>query len=341
MRLPQGLSRLIRSSFDRGVRLAALAAYNHPSNDPARYGASIELDVPYKQSGDKAHLLDVYRPIEPAGARATRRPPAVLYVHGGGFSMLSKDTHRIMALSFASRGYVVFNINYRLGPIHTYPAPLEDAAHALLWVTENAARYGADPARIVLAGESAGANLITALTYAATHPRPEPFAAAIYERSPPIRAALPIYGLLDLHTVHRLADRPGLPSWIRREIVASGAAYVGHPVEEKAHSAPLASPLRLLDAPPGPGARPMPPFFVAVGTADPLLDDSRRLKAALDARGVPCELAVYPGEIHGFNAMLWRPAARAKWHAVFRFLDKYAPAHSSPFDQRGENNEKT
>lgn len=67
----------------------------------------------------------------------------------------------------------------------------------------------------------------------------------------------------------------------------------------------------------------MPPFFAAVGTADPLLDDSRRLKAALEKRGILCELAVYPGEIHGFNAMVWRPAAKAKWKAVFDFLSRH------------------
>lgn len=327
MSVPQRLSRLLRTSFDRGVHAVASVGYLHPAASPARYGVKVLRDVPYKSSGDKAHRLDVYTKVEgpPLTPPSTTRPPALLYVHGGGFSMMSKETHRIMALSFAARGYTVFNINYRLGPIHTYPAPLEDAAAALVWMANNAGRYGADPQRLVLAGESAGANLVTALAFAATHPRPEPFARAIYEKNLPIRAVAPIYGLLDLHTIQRLVARPKLAPWIRREIIASGAAYVGHPVEERARRAPLASPLRLLAEPPGEGARPMPPFFVAVGTADPLLDDSRRLKEALEARGVPCDFAVYPGEIHGFNAMLWRPAARAKWRAVFEFLARHAP----------------
>jgi acetyl esterase/lipase len=60
-----------------------------------------------------------------------------------------------------------------------------------------------------------------------------------------------------------------------------------------------------------------------VGTRDPLLRCSKRLKTALDALGTPCELHVSPGEIHGFDAMVWRPQARAKWLAAYRFLDAH------------------
>ena len=58
---------------------------------------------------------------------------------------------------------------------------------------------------------------------------------------------------------------------------------------------------------------------------DPLLDDSRQLHAAIQARGGSSELHIYPGEIHGFNAMLWRPNAQAKWKAVFEFLSRQVP----------------
>lgn len=325
MPLPLPLSRALRRSFDRSVHLLARAAHLHPAASPGRYGVTVELDVPYRDTGDRAHLLDVYRPHGPHRSRAEERPPAVLYVHGGGFSMLSKDTHRLMALSFAARGYCVFNINYRLGPQHTYPAPLEDAAAALLWMADHAAAYGADPERLVLAGESAGGNLVTALAFAASHPCPEPpFARALYERRLPIRAVLPIYGILDVHDLDRLLAHPRLTPWVKGEIISACESYLG-PLPCSDHAcAPLASPLRLLSEPPGEGARPLPPFFAAVGTADPVFDHSRRLKRALDARGSVCELAVYPGEMHGFNALLWRPAARAKWRAVFDFLARHA-----------------
>jgi acetyl esterase len=304
----------IRRSIDLGAHLASRVIYALPVAHPGRYGVDVVCDVPYRDSANPAHTLDVYRP------RIAGRPPAVLYVHGGAFSTLSKDTHRVMALNFAARGYVVFNINYRLGPTHPYPAPLEDAAAALSWVETNSARYGADPNRLVLAGESAGANLVTALATSAIEPRPEPFARTIYERNPPIRAVVAIYGLLDLHDMHRFTTHPRLMSWLKAIIIDAGTAYVGRPIRARAVNAPLASPLRILSAPPSDAARTPPPFFAAAGTADPLLDDSRRLQVALEGRGGLCQLEIFPGEIHGFNALVWRKAAQDKWRAVGEFL---------------------
>jgi acetyl esterase len=305
----------IRRSIDRSAHLASRVIYALPVAYPSLYGVELEPDVPYRGSSDPAHTLDVYRP-----RGVTERRPAVMYVHGGAFTTLSKDTHRVMALSFAARGYVVFNINYRLAPSHAYPAPLEDAAAALWWVETNAARYGADPSRIVLAGESAGANLVTALAVSAIEPRPEAFARTIYDRAPPIRAVVAIYGLLDLHDLNRFTAHPRLMPWLKAIILDAGASYVGRPIRERAAEAPLASPLRLLAAPASARARPPPPFFAAAGTADPLLDDSRRLQAAIEARGGLCRLEIFPGEIHGFNALLWRKAAQNKWRAVGEFL---------------------
>jgi acetyl esterase len=304
----------IRRSIDRGAHLASRLIYALPVAHPRLYGVDVERNVRYLDSTNAAHTLDVYRP------RGAGHPPAVMYVHGGAFSTLSKDTHRVMALSFAARGYVVFNINYRLGPTHGYPAPLEDAATALRWVETNAASYGADPKRIVLAGESAGANLVTALATSAIEPRPEPFARTIYERNPPIRAVVAIYGLLDLHNMHRFTTHPRLMPWLKAIILDAATAYVGRPIRERVMDAPLASPLRLLAAPPSDHARTPPPFFAAAGTADPLLDDSRRLQVALEGRGGLCRLEVFPGEIHGFDALVWRKAAQDKWRAVADFL---------------------
>jgi acetyl esterase len=321
--------RLVRA-WDRAVHLGARIAYLNPAADPRRYGIDLIRDVPYRATLRRGHLLDIYRPGADLPADRPRRnlTPALLYVHGGAFAILSKDTHRIMALAFASQGYTTFLINYRIGPRHLYPAPLEDAAAALTWLIDNAERYGADPNCIILAGESAGANLVTTLAYLATHPRPEPFARRVFEKNPQLAAVLAIYGLLDLNNLGRF-NNPKLPWYVKRAIWGAAASYVGIPVEEKASQAPLASPLRLLAESPPPTARPLPPFFIACGTADPLLLDSRKLHAILDSRGVPSELSIHPREIHGFNAMVWRRQARAKWRSAFRFLSRYVEANPS------------
>ena len=329
MVVPPSFGIALRRAFDRGVHVAAQAVYSLPRAHPKRHGVRVLRDIPYLPTGLTDHLLDVYLPDDGEPAPSTAAPsgelrPAVVYIHGGAFCMLSKDTHRVMAMPFAKRGYVVFNINYRLGPVHTYPAPLEDAAAALRWVIENARSYGADPDRIILAGESAGANLVTALTYIATHPTEEPFARALHAAAPRIRAAIPIYGLLDLTDMARFTARPRVPEWAKREVLTAATSYLGKPVDAAARRYPLASPLRLFEADPPPDARPLPPFFIACGTADMLLDDSRRLKAALDRRGAQATLEVFHGEVHGFNAMIWRPAAKAKWRALFQFLSHAA-----------------
>ncbi|MCA9646992.1 MAG: alpha/beta hydrolase [Myxococcales bacterium] len=310
------LERALIRTWDRAVHTAAAIGYRLPLASPARYGVEVTRDVRYAPSTRRAHLLDVYRPI------GRPSPPALLYVHGGGFAVLSKDTHRIMALAFASAGFAVFNINYRLGPTHRFPAPLQDASAALDWVASHASEFGADPTRLCLAGESAGANLVAALAYCATHPRPESYARRLFDHDLRIRAVLPIYGLFDMQDMDRF-DRAGMPWWLRVALRQAGTSYVGRPLEERAAAAPLASPLRCFQAKPGPGTRPLPPFFLACGTRDPLLGDSKALCYALRARGGRCELSIHPGEIHGFNAMLWRPEARAKWRAAFSFLERH------------------
>ncbi|MFW6049727.1 MAG: alpha/beta hydrolase [Myxococcota bacterium] len=341
MPLRRPWSPVLRRAFDLGVHRLAWVGYRlHPQGDPEAHNVEFHPDVPYRGTGRRSHLLDVYRPADPVPR------PALLYVHGGAFSMLSKDTHRLMALALASRGYVVFNINYRLGPRHIYPKPLEDASAALLWMLEHGAEYGANTSRVAIAGESAGGNLTAALTYIATHPRPEPFARAVFEREVPLRCALPIYGIHDLNDIERFWRHPGkaqkMAGWVKRELEWAGISYVGHPLAQRAPHCPLASPVRLYEEAPPPGSRPLPPFFATVGTADPLLDDSRRLKKAIEARGGACELHVYPGEIHGFNAMIWRPAARAKWRAVFRFLARHldgaekGASDAIPLDEEAE-----
>lgn len=288
----------------------------HPLSAPERHGIEVLRDVAYADTGKIAHRLDVWRPRDMSTPR-----PCVLYVHGGGFRILSKDTHWIMALMFARAGYVVFNVNYRLAPKYPFPDGLEDVCAAALWVAEHGAEYGADPTKLVFAGESAGANLVTALTLATSYARPEPWARAVFDRGVTPAAVLPACGLLQVSEPERFMRRwPHLATVAHDQIVVISEEYLSR--RNELPSLDLADPLVALERGTPPD-RPLPPFFVPCGTWDPLLDDARRLSRALEALGTHCELRIYPREPHAFHAFVMTKNARRCWRDTFRFLDTH------------------
>jgi acetyl esterase len=290
---------------------------HHPLAQPERYHVEVLRDVPYTASGEPEHLLDVYRPTDREGPR-----PVVLYIHGGGFRILSKDTHWVMGLAFARRGFTVFNINYHLAPAHRYPTAFEDAAAAYAWVARNAAAYGGDLGTFVLAGESAGANLVTALTVAACYRRDEPAARAVWDTGLHPRGLWAACGLLQVTDTHRFARRRPLSALVLDRLIEVETSYLGAGAAGDDPRYDLCDPLRVLErgAPP---ERPLPACFASVGTADPVLDDTRRLKAAYDRLGADCEARYYPGEMHAFQALAFRKNARRCWRDTFAFFEQH------------------
>lgn len=311
---------LAATAFFEG--LASLGAL-HPAAAPKRHGVEVERDQVYGDDG-QYHLLDIYKPVH-----RPRPWPVVFYVHGGAFHLLSKDTHWLMGLVFARFGYMVVNISYRLAPKHPYPAAIEDTCAAYRWLAANIDRLGGDRERVAVAGESAGGNLITALTLATCQRRAEPFARAVFDTGLVPKAALPFCALLQVSNPDRFSARRRLPRWVDGMIRDASASYLhGHP-RQPSPTTELADPLRVLEEQVAGLAttedhweRPLPPFFAPVGTRDPLLDDTRRLEKALAGLNVPCEARYYPGGIHAFHALVWDPAARRCWRDALAFLDR-------------------
>jgi acetyl esterase/lipase len=100
--------------------------------------------------------LDIYRP------RDAKAAPVIVFFYGGSWQDGNKETYRFVATSLARRGYATIVPDYRVYPEIRFPAFLQDGARAVHWVTQNAAKFGGDPARIILMGHSAGA-YITAM----------------------------------------------------------------------------------------------------------------------------------------------------------------------------------
>lgn len=288
-----------------------------PRTRPEKHGVRHRRDIPYLSTGNPAHTLDVFIPTDSPGPH-----PVVFYVHGGGFRILSKDTHYGMAMKFAQRGYLVVNINYRLSQERAFPAAFEDTCQAYCWMCENIEQFGGDLSRLTVAGESAGANLVTSLSIAACYKRTEPFARAVYGTEVVPRVVAAACGILQVSDIERLTGQARLSRFVadRLEEVSHGYLLADHPADDTALD--FVDPLLFFERTQAPD-RPLPAFFLPVGTRDILLDDTRRLGAALTKMGVPNRTCYYPGEVHAFHAFSWREQAKRCWQDQFEFLDTH------------------
>ena len=131
---------------------------------PLPQGVTQHRNLSYGSHG-KWSRLDVYYP------EGTAQPlPTIVSIHGGGFVYGTKEIYRRYCMDMARRGFAVVNFNYRLAPENRFPAPLEDTNAVLQWVAANAAQYHLDPERIILLGDSAGAQLTSHYAAIATNP---------------------------------------------------------------------------------------------------------------------------------------------------------------------------
>ncbi len=287
----------------------------HPGiRQPERLGLKIVKDLAYLEDGLPEHTLDVVRPLNAEGPL-----PIVLYFHGGGFRILSKETHTYLVARYARAGFLVFNINYRLSPKHPFPAAIEDACAAYTWVATHAEKFGGDLSRLIIAGESAGGNLVAGVALAATQRRPEAYAQRVFETGVVPLAAVAVYPWLQVSDSERFVRKKPIPWWLLDRAVEAEESYLGGAPKDRA----MADPLVIFEAG-GPFERKIPTFFVPVGTADLLLDDSRRLEKALRKMNIPIELKFYPNQPHGFHAFAWTKEARACWADMLEFMTRMA-----------------
>jgi acetyl esterase len=311
-------ARLVDGFFEGTSRAGRLL----PLANPKLHNLEVIRDVRYAPTDHADHLLDIYRPLEMTG-----KPPVVLYLHGGGFRILSKESHWVFGLLFARRGYVVANASYRLAPAHTYPAAHQDAFEAYAWTVRNIDRFGGDPTNIIVAGESAGANLATSLALATSYRRPEPWAQAVYELGVQPKAVVAACGFLQVSDPGRFSRGRRLNRFLQDRFDEVCEAYL--PSGSAPGACELADPLCILESGVRPD-RPLPPFFAFCGTWDLLTDDTARLTTALEALGSAVESRYYERGLHGFHAFVFDPNARRCWRDIFRFLGRTLPRVPTP-----------
>lgn len=219
----------------------------------------------------------------------------LLYLHGGGYSIGSIDTHRdLICRLAAAAGARALAVDYRLAPEHPFPAQLDDAMRVYDWLLDQ----GVDPKRVVIAGESAGGGLtLSTLLRARDTDRVLP------------AGALVISPWVDLE-----ATGGTMRTNHRYDYVSKGAldAYAKRFVRPEDLRNPLAAPLHA-------DLSGLPPLLVQAGEAETLLDDSRRLTDRAAAAGVDVELEVEPDMIHAFP--LYAPAFAKPREAIQRAGD--------------------
>jgi acetyl esterase len=310
--------KLASMATDTFFNSLAYAGRYHPLAHPKLHGVSVKRGVRYAQD-HKRQKLDIYRPLK----KSKKTIPIVFYVHGGGFRAMSKDSHWLMGLIFAKKGYLVVNVDYGVYPKHRYPEPLKDVFKAYAWLIQHAQGLGGDPSQIIVAGESAGANLIMALICAYHFDRPESYACELKAQGHPPVLALPQCGILQVTDIERYERDPDTPStYVDLMNIVSNSYFTSQ--SQAGQPATLADPLRVLeeDTP----ASPLPPCFISVGGDDPLRDDSFRLGQALLKQQAPSQFAKYPGEIHAFQMLVWRKQARRCWRDTFDFIERHWPS---------------
>ncbi|MBL8288986.1 MAG: alpha/beta hydrolase fold domain-containing protein [Rubrivivax sp.] len=313
-----------RVTVDAGLHAVAGLVDLLPQMRQRRAGTRLIEDVPYARHGGRAQRLDILQPSGPGPH------PVLVYLHGGAFAIGSKRTHRALAAAYASRGYLVCNVDYRLAPQHPFPAALEDACAAWAWVAQHAHEYGGDAQHMAVAGESAGANLALAVVLACCARRPEPFAASLFERGVRPAAALLYCGFLHVSRPAR-HRRAGVSALAARIAADSARSYLGAAAAQPGPEHALADPLCVVES--LPQAPDLPPLFIAAGLADPVADDSHRLERALGRLHSPCSAHFYAGEPHAFHVMFWRPNAVRCWRDSFEFLHRVLPVGTSPAPQ--------
>lgn len=267
----------------------------------------------YADDNSPAHRLDIWLPAPKPGPT-----PVVFYIHGGGFAIGSKDSHRIIGHKFAARGYLTFMINYRLAPRYQYPASIEDCCKALCWVWDNLEHFGGNRQRLIIAGESAGGNLAAVTGLITCYKRPEPFCQMIWQKNIRPWAVIPFCGWHEPSQQEHYKSHPLTRRFSGPALAAIARGLFGRRSQRDAANKPLLSAIQLLAQAPD---RALPPFLIPVGTADPIYADSILLKKALDKHGAQAVLLAHPGAWHAHHLLPFTPGSRRVWRDVEQFLN--------------------
>lgn len=253
---------------------------------PFNYGTGVtrRKNIPYGDLPGRDNLLDIYQPTQ----KPSTPMPILIQVPGGAWITGSKDQQALPLLhSMARQGWTCFAINYRLGPVHRFPAMLEDVLKAIAWVKAHAADYGANPDYVVLTGGSAGGHLTSLAALLRNRARFQPGFESADTR---VNLAVPFYGRYDFLNSHGLLPGSGMEPFLVAKVMPA-------PLKEARELWEDATPILQVH-------REAPPFFVIHGSHDALIpvEEGRHFVEALEGMsGAPVHYAEIPLADHAFD----------------------------------------
>ncbi len=259
-----GLALSVRRSFAARHEIReALRELRHEAPEVEPQAVKVERNITFARAGGRNLHLDVHSPAQPAAP--DERRPALVQIHGGGWVLGFKDRQgQLLMDHLAARGWVCFNVDYRLSPMATFPDHLIDVNRAIAWIRDHADDYGIDPDFIAVTGGSAGGHLttLTALTHDEDRYQP-----GFEEADTSVQAAVPFYGVYDFTNRNGAWPEETIP-WFLAPVVMK----VDPDEDPEAWAA--ASPLDQVRAE-------APPFLVVHGDIDVLapVEDARGLRA--------------------------------------------------------------
>ena len=265
--------------------------YNRPIK-----GISAVYNQRYAKGSGRQHKLDIMRKEGLSGA------PCVLYMHGGGWSAFDKDVFRSTCKRLAECGTLVFNCNFRLAPKYGIEHMLEDANEAFRYINSNAEKFGGDTDRNILAGDSAGAHILSQYINEAIRDGKED----IVNR---VKGCVFFYGVYNLDTV-RFTCFKGMKEYLDALISPKTTDY--EKVLEKY------SPVHLVN-------EKHPPAFICCGEVDVLTQtQTKEYITALEEKGVKVEKLISPAECkdaaHRFITYDDNPASVKAFQAFKEFI---------------------
>jgi acetyl esterase/lipase len=209
-----------------------------------------------------------------------------LFFHGGGFVIGDLDTHDGSARQHAvGADAIVVSVDYRLAPEHPYPAAIEDAWAATLWVAGHADEIGADTTRMAVAGDSAGGTIAAVIAQLSRDNADQ--------EGPPIAFQLLWYpSTLWDQSLPSFTENADAPILDVKAVAALSRWYAGE--VDASDPPPGMAPGRAKDL------RNLPPAYIGVAGHDPLRDDGIRYGELLAAAGVPVEVHNAETLVHGY-----------------------------------------